>query len=70
MTDSTLIHFTFGLDAPDLDDEERLRFARQLLPELRQIDEVELEAKSKQELVDLEPVAMNLIAALRGDVGA
>jgi hypothetical protein len=41
MADSTLIHFTFGLDAPDLEDEERLRFARQLLPELRQVDEVE-----------------------------
>lgn len=41
MDDSTLVRFTFGLDAPDLEEVERLRFARQLLPEVRQVDEVE-----------------------------
>lgn len=41
MADSPLVQFIFGLDAPDVEDDERLRFARQLLPELRQLDEVE-----------------------------
>jgi hypothetical protein len=41
MADSPLVQFTFGLDTSDLDDEERFRFASQLLPEVRQLDEVE-----------------------------
>jgi Effector Associated Constant Component 1 len=41
MADPTLVQFTFGLAAPDLEDAERLKFARQLLPELRQVDAVE-----------------------------
>lgn len=41
MADSTILHFTFGLDDPDLDKAELSRFADQLLPELRQRDEVE-----------------------------
>jgi hypothetical protein len=131
MADSTTVQFIFGLDAPDLEEGDRVKFARQLLPELRQMDEVEradrledviseagakgfatlagwltaevsaknikgflawmgdrvadkpvkvkvkvgdreveLEAKSRQELTDLEPVAMKLIAALKGEPGA
>lgn len=41
MTDETIIQFTFGLDAPELEDDERLKFAKKLLPELRSLDEVE-----------------------------
>lgn len=41
MTESSLVQFTLGLDAPDLDDDQRLKFATQLLPELRQVDQVE-----------------------------
>lgn len=41
MEDSTIAQFTFGLDAPDVEERERLQFARQLLPELRQADAVE-----------------------------
>jgi hypothetical protein len=41
MADSTIVHFTFGLADPHLEDEDRLRFTNQLLPELRQRDEVE-----------------------------
>lgn len=131
MADSTFVQFIFRIDAPDLEDEDRLRFAVQFLPELRQVDEVEradraeeiisedgskgfatlvgwltadvsaknikgflawmgdrladkpvkvkvkvgdreveLEAKSRQELTDLEPVAMKLVAALKGESGA
>lgn len=131
MTDNTLVQFTFGLDAPDLEDEDRLRFSKQFLSELRQLDqveradrtedltpaegakgfatlvgwltadvsvenikgflgwmgdrladkplkvkvkvgdnEVELEAKSRQELTALESTAMNLIAGLKEDASA
>lgn len=38
---ATMIQFTFGLDNPELEDSERLKFAKKLLPELRRIDEVE-----------------------------
>jgi hypothetical protein len=41
MTDPTLVQFTFGLEAPGLQDEARLKFARQFLPELRQVEGVE-----------------------------
>ena len=39
--DEKIIQFTFGLDDPELEDEERLRFSRRMLRELRDIDEVE-----------------------------
>ena len=35
------IQFTFGLNEPDLEDEERLKFSTKLLKELRNLDEVE-----------------------------
>ncbi len=41
MSDEGTIQFTFGLDAPELEDEERLKFAKKLLRELRNLDEVE-----------------------------
>ena len=49
MTDSPLVQFTLGLDAPDLDDEERLKFATWFLTELRQIDEVERADRVEEE---------------------
>jgi hypothetical protein len=39
--DDVIIQFTFGLDEPEAEDEERLKFAKKLLPKLRQLDEVE-----------------------------
>ncbi|MGK7951485.1 MAG: hypothetical protein AB4368_22545 [Xenococcaceae cyanobacterium] len=41
MKDEGTIQFTFGLDEPELEDEERLKFAKNLLRELRNLDEVE-----------------------------
>lgn len=40
MTDP-LIQITFGLSNPDLDDDERQQFSKRVLPELRDLDEVE-----------------------------
>ncbi len=51
--DATIIQFTFGLDDPELEDEERLRFSKKLLPELRNLDEVE----SAERAEDLTPEA-------------
>ena len=36
-----IIQFTFGLDEPELEEQERLKFVKKLLPELRNLDEVE-----------------------------
>ncbi len=41
MADSTIVHFTFGLNDPVLEKADLSRFTDQLLPELRQRDEVE-----------------------------
>ena len=41
MTDPSTVEITFGLADPELEDEQSLKFARKLLPELRQLDEVE-----------------------------
>jgi hypothetical protein len=41
MSDEGTIQFTFGLDEPELEDEQRLKFAQKLLRELRNLDEVE-----------------------------
>ena len=51
--DETIIQFTFGLDDPELEDEERLRFSKKLLPELRNLDEVERASRAE----DLTPEA-------------
>jgi hypothetical protein len=40
MTDNRTIQFTFAVDDPELDDERKDKIARQLLPELRNLDEV------------------------------
>ena len=39
--DEQIVQFTFGLDEPELEDKEKLKFAQKLLPELRDLDEVE-----------------------------
>ncbi len=39
--EETIIQFTFGIDDPELEEQERLKFAKKLLPELRNLDEVE-----------------------------
>ncbi|OCR02627.1 hypothetical protein BCD67_23085 [Oscillatoriales cyanobacterium USR001] len=44
MTDSSdlsNVEITFGLADPELEDDQSLKFAKKLLPELRQLDEVE-----------------------------
>ena len=41
MSDKETIQFTFGLDNPELEDEERVKFVKKLLRELRNLDEVE-----------------------------
>ncbi len=41
MIDPSDVEITFGLSDPELEDEQALKFARKLLPELRQLDEVE-----------------------------
>ncbi len=41
MSEQRTIQFTFGLDEPELEDSERLKFAQKLLRELRNLDEVE-----------------------------
>ena len=41
MSKEETIQFTFGLDEPELEDEQRLKFAKNLLRELRNLDEVE-----------------------------
>ena len=51
--DEKMIQFTFGLDAPELEDEERLKFSQKLLRELRNLDEVERAERTE----DLAPEA-------------
>lgn len=41
MTNETIVQFTFGLSSPEIEDDERLKFAQKLLPELRNLDQVE-----------------------------
>lgn len=41
MTDELTIQFTFAVDDPKLDDEQRQKIAQKLLPQLRSLDEVE-----------------------------
>lgn len=41
MDNTKAIEFVLGLDDPDLEDEQKLKFARNLLRELRDLDEVE-----------------------------
>lgn len=41
MSNEKTLQFTFSLDEPELEDEQRLKFAQKLLRELRNLDEVE-----------------------------
>ena len=41
MRDEGTIQFTFAFDEPELEDKERVKFAKKLLRELRNLDEVE-----------------------------
>ena len=69
--DETIIKFTFGLDNPELEDEERLKFSKKLLRELRDLDEVERADRTE----DLAPEAgskpgfATLIGTLTAEVG-
>ena len=69
--DKTIIKFTFGLDEPELEDEERLKFSKKLLWELRNLDEVERADRTE----DLEPGAgskpgfATLLGTLTAEVG-
>ena len=53
MSDEETIQFTFGLDEPELEDEERLKFSQKLLRELRNLDEVQRAERTE----DLTPEA-------------
>ncbi len=69
--DEKMIHFTFGLYEPELEDEERLKFSKKMLRELRNLDEVERAERTE----DLEPEAgskpgfATLIGNLTAEVG-
>ncbi|MEM9214901.1 MAG: hypothetical protein AAGD25_11210 [Cyanobacteria bacterium P01_F01_bin.150] len=49
MTAPPSIQITFGLSNPDLEDDERLKFAKRVLPELRDLDEVERAERTEKE---------------------
>ena len=51
--DEIMIQFTFGLNDPELEDEEQLKFSKKLLRELRNLDEVERADRTE----DLDPEA-------------
>ncbi len=69
--DEKIIQFTFGLDDPELEDEERLKFSKKILRELRNLDEVERAERTE----DLAPEAgskpgfATLIGTLTAEVG-
>ena len=51
--DETIIQFTFGLDDPELEDTELLKFSQKMLQELRNLDEVAKADRTE----DLDPEA-------------
>ncbi len=53
MRDEGTIQFTFAFDEPELEDKERVKFAKKLLRELRNLDEVERADRTE----DLTPAA-------------
>lgn len=71
MTQSEHIQFTLGLDDPELDDDDRLKFATRLLPELRQVDEVD-RADRTEDVTSLEGAKgyTTLVGWLTADVSA
>ncbi|MDJ0536136.1 MAG: hypothetical protein QNJ70_27215 [Xenococcaceae cyanobacterium MO_207.B15] len=68
MSDKGIIQFIFGLDEPELEDEERLKFAKKLLRELRNLDEVE--RADRTEDLDLEAGSKPGFANLIGSITA
>jgi hypothetical protein len=64
MIDPSDVEITFGLSDPELEDEEAVRFTRRLLPELRQLDEVE--KADRTEDVDPEAGAKMGLATIVG----
>ncbi len=54
MAELPAIAFTIGLDAAELDDRNRQLFSKQLLPELRQLDEVDRADRTEDLLPDAE----------------
>ena len=48
MTDSPSIQLTFGPSDPDLDDEQRLKFSKRVLSELRELEAVERADRTEQ----------------------
>lgn len=48
MVKQPIIQITFGLINPDLEDEERLQFAKRVLRELRDLDEVECAKRTEK----------------------
>ena len=66
----TTIQFIFGLDESELEDEERLKFAKKLLPELRSLDEVERadRAEDLQPEIGSKPGFATLIGMLTAQV--
>jgi HD superfamily phosphohydrolase len=64
MTDTSIIRFTFAVNDPELEDEERQEIARKLLRELRQLDEVENADFAKDS--ELESGAKSVLATIVG----
>jgi len=49
MTEQPSIEITFGSSDPELEDDERLRFSKRILSELRDLDEVERAERTENE---------------------
>lgn len=64
MTSLPTIQFTFAVNDPKLEDEERQKIAQKLLRELRQLDEVEKADFAKD--LKLEPGAKSVLATIVG----
>lgn len=60
-----IVEFTFGLDAPDIEDSEKLYFSKRLLPELRNLDEV-IRADRAEDLSEKEGIPKSALTPLVG----
>lgn len=71
MTDESIIQFTFGLDSLEIEDDERLKFAKKLLPELRSMDEVERADRTEDLTPEAgsKPAFATLVGTLTAEVG-
>lgn len=65
-----IIEFTFGLDAPEIEDSEKLQFTKNLLPELRGLDEVNRAERAKKLApeADSKPGFETLLGVLTAEV--